>query len=376
MGLFDSIDLNGGSSNAELATLLETPVILIINVEGATRSIVPIIQGFIRFEPKINIAGVILNNIAGKRHEERLREVINHYIDIPIVGAIHRNHSLIIDERHLGLIPSNESRKVDDKVAEIAQIIGSQVDLDLLQQIAGEAPPFYKTVQTAEKAPALSPLRIGIAQDAAFGFYYPDDLKKFRALGAELVPFSPLEDPLLPEGLDGLFIGGGFPETHLEQLASNQRIKTSIATAIEEGLPCYAECGGLMYLSRGIEWRGDRASMVGIIPASCRVYKKPVGRGYARLETTAHHPWPFTDVAGEFPAHEFHYSELDELSSDFSYAYRMVRGAGINGENDGFIYKNLLANYIHLRSVASTPWVARFLTFVEEIKNNRLQSAN
>ena len=120
MGLFDSIDLNGGSSNAELATLLETPVILIINVEGATRSIVPIIQGFIRFEPKINIAGVILNNIAGKRHEERLREVINHYIDIPIVGAIHRNHSLIIDERHLGLIPSNESRKVDDKVAEIA----------------------------------------------------------------------------------------------------------------------------------------------------------------------------------------------------------------------------------------------------------------
>ena len=374
MGLFDSVDLDGSTSNAELAALLKTPVILIINVEGATRSIVPIIQGFIGFESKINIAGVILNNIAGKRHEERLRKVINHYIDIPIVGAIHRNPDLVIDERHLGLVPSNESHEVDAKVAEIARIVGAQVDLDLLLKIADNAPQFHNTGQNSTTPPTYSPLRIGIAQDAAFGFYYPDDLEQFIDLGAELIPFSPLVDQQLPERLDGLFIGGGFPETHLGQLDSNQSMKASIATAIERGLPCYAECGGLMYLSQGIEWQGEMASMVGVIPVNCRVHKKPVGRGYARMETSEQHPWPFTAVNGEFPAHEFHYSELDELPSDIVYAYRLIRGTGIDGQNDGIIYKNLLANYIHLRSVGSTPWVHYFLTFVAEIKDNRLQS--
>ncbi|NOR52272.1 MAG: cobyrinate a,c-diamide synthase, partial [Gammaproteobacteria bacterium] len=284
MGLFDSIDLEGCSSNAGLAALLETPVILIINVKGATRSVVPIIQGFIGFEPKVNIAGVILNNIAGKRHEERLREVINHYIDIPIVGAIHRNLDLIIDERHLGLVPSNESQEVDNKVTQIARIIGSQIDLDLLLKIAEGAPEFQRAVQAAEQSRSHPPLRIGIAQDAAFGFYYPDDLQRFSELGAELIPFSPLKDSQLPERLDGLFIGGGFPETHLRQLASNQSMKSAIAASIEGGLPSYAECGGLMYLSQSIEWQGERLSMVGVVPAKCRVYKKPIGRGYACLE--------------------------------------------------------------------------------------------
>ncbi|MCW8825245.1 MAG: cobyrinate a,c-diamide synthase [Gammaproteobacteria bacterium] len=372
MGLFDSLDVDGSSSNAELAALLETPVILIINVEGATRSIVPVIQGFIGFDAKINIAGVILNNIAGKRHEERLREVISHYIDIPIVGAIHRNRSLKIDERHLGLIPSNESREVDDKIAEITQAISAQVDLDLLLTIA-ETAPDIKPHSSATVSPLSStPLRIGVAQDAAFGFYYPDDLQRFASEGAELVPFSPLKDSRLPDSLDGLFIGGGFPETHLEQLAANQNMKDAIAAAIEGGLPCYAECGGLMYLSQSIEWQGDRAPMVGVVPATCKVHKKPIGRGYAYLQTTQHHPWPFTDIGGEFPAHEFHYSHLENLPADSHFGYRMVRGSGIDHHSDGYIYKNLLANYIHLRSVGSTPWIEKFLSFVAQKSPKRL----
>jgi len=376
MGLYDSIDLEGRNSNAGLAALLDTPVILIINVNGATRSIVPIIQGYIAFDPTINIAGVILNNVASKRHEKRLREVINHYIDIPIVGAIQRNQDLIINERHLGLVPSNESHEVDSKVAKITQIVGTQVDLDLLLKIADSAPQFHNIGQSSTTPPTISPLRIGIAQDAAFGFYYPDDLMQFTELGAELIPFSPLNDAQLPERLDGLFIGGGFPETHLGQLATNQGMKASIAAAIDDGLPCYAECGGLMYLSRGIEWQEEQASMAGVIPVDCKVYKKPLGHGYAHLETTEDHPWPFTAINGEFPAHEFHYSELDELPSDIVYAYRLIRGTGINGQNDGIIYKNLLANYIHLRSVGGTPWVRHFLTFVAEIRDNRLQSVS
>lgn len=372
MGLFDSLDVNGSRSNAELAALLNVPVILIINVEGATRSIVPIIQGFIGFDPNINIAGVILNNIAGKRHEERLREVINHYIDIPIVGAIHRNRSLKIDERHLGLIPSNESREVDDKVAEIAQAVGAQVDLEQLLTIAKDAPKI-QSVNLAESNSDGSPtLRIGIAQDAAFGFYYPDDLRTFATQGAELVSFSPLKDQQLPDDLDGLFIGGGFPETHLEQLSANLGMRDSIAAAIEAGLPCYAECGGLMYLSQSIEWGDERAAMVGVVPATCKVHKKPIGRGYAHLETTQDHPWPFTAFDGEFPAHEFHYSHLENLPADSRFGYRMIRGSGIDHHYDGFIYKNLLANYIHLRSVGSTPWIERFLEFVAQKRDKRL----
>lgn len=371
MGLFDSLDVDGSRSNAELAALLDVPVILIINVEGATRSIVPIIQGFIGFDSNINIAGVILNNIAGKRHEERLREVINHYIDIPIVGAIHRNRSLKIDERHLGLIPSNESREVDEKVAEIAQAVGAQVDLDLLIKIAETAPALTMSKPDTREH-TLQPLRVGIAQDAAFGFYYPDDLQNFTSQGAELISFSPLKDRQLPADLDGVFIGGGFPETHLEQLSSNESMKQSIAEAIENGLPCYAECGGLMYLSQSIEWQDARASMVGVVPASCKVHKKPIGRGYAQLKTTQDHPWPFTAVGGEFPAHEFHYSHLENLPTDSRFGYRMIRGSGIDHHYDGFIYKNLLANYIHLRSVGSTPWIERFLEFVVQKRDERL----
>jgi len=376
MGMFDSLDLEGCHSNAELAELLEAPVILIVDVQGATRSIVPLIQGFINFDSGANIAGIILNNVAGQRHEMRLREVIGHYIDRPVVGAIHRNSTLAIDERHLGLIPSNESSEVEAKVSQIGKIVGSQVDLELLIKIANNAPAVLGKTLSGKNLPQLPPLRIGIAQDAAFGFYYPDDLQQFIALGAELIPFSPLNDSVIPGELDGLFIGGGFPETHLQQLGHNREMQESIAKAIESGIPCYAECGGLMYLSQSIEWQGAKESMVGIIPAGCQVHKKPIGRGLAQLETTEHHPWPFTTIDAAFPAHEFHYSELAPLPAESRYAYRMVRGSGIGGQADGFIYKNLLANYTHLRSVDATPWVAHFLEFVAQKRTSRLQSAS
>ncbi len=371
MGLFDSLDVDGSRSNAELAALLELPVILIINVEGATRSIVPLIQGFIAFDSKIDIGGLILNNIASQRHEERLREVIGHYIDIPIVGAIHRDRLLGIDERHLGLIPTIESREVDEKIAAIAQAVGRQVDLELLMKIAKTAPT-VKTDPVKLVPPRLPTLKIGIARDAAFGFYYPDDLQTFIAQGAELIPFSPLNDSQLPADLDGLFIGGGFPETHLQQLSANVTMRDSIAEAIGSGLPCYAECGGLIYLSQSIEWQDERAQMVGVVPANCRVDKRPIGYGYAQLETTQDHPWPFTPVGAQFSAHEFHYSNLGDLSGDSRFGYRMIRGSGIAHHYDGFIINNLLASYIHLRSTGATPWIAQFLKFVAQKCDKRL----
>lgn len=368
MGLFDSIDVEGRHSNAALAALLQTPVILVVNVLGMTRSVVPIILGYENFDPSIRIAGVILNSVAGKRHEERLREVFARYIDIPLLGCIHRDPQLAISERHLGLVPSNEAVAVDGKLDYIAAAIARQVDLDRLMAIARSVPPL-----PAPESPPFSPrpesggrkVRIGIARDAAFGFYYPGDLERLEEAGADLVPFDALHDTQLPV-VDGLFIGGGFPETHMDALAANSGLREAIREAIEGGMPAYAECGGLMYLARSIRWGERSAAMVGIIPGDVVMYEKPQGRGYVRLRETGANPWPREGIPAEFDAHEFHYSMLENLSSGLTYAYDMLRGTGIDGRHDGIVYRNLVANYVHLRDVDGYHWTRRFVNFVRQ----------
>ncbi len=368
MGLFDSIDVEGEHSNAALAVLLQTPVILVVNVLGMTRSVVPIILGYQHFDPDIRIAGVILNSVAGKRHEERLREVFARYIDIPLLGCIHRDPELAISERHLGLVPSNEAVEVDAKLDYIAAAIERQVDMAQLMDIARSAPPL-----AAESSEGKAPrpegggmtVRIGIARDAAFGFYYPGDLEQLQQAGAELVPFDTLHDRQLP-AVDGLFIGGGFPEAHMATLEANTGLRHAIHAAIEAGLPAYAECGGLMYLARAIRWGEQRCEMVGIIPGEVVMYEKPQGRGYVRLRETSHHPWPGASAPAEFYAHEFHYSMLENLAPGLTYAYDMVRGTGIDGRHDGIVYRNLVANYVHLRDVEDYHWARRFVDFVRQ----------
>jgi len=368
MGLFDSLDVEGKESNAEMAKLLQAPVVLVLDVKGATRSIVPIILGFQQFDPELNIAGLILNKVAGNRHESRLREVIGHYCDIPVIGAIHRNPRLEIDERHLGLIPSNEAAEVEAKLSEISEIIASQVDLETLQKIAANAP----STQIIDMQPPQSPeesVRIAVARDEAFGFYYPDDIQALQQAGAELVSFSPLQDACLPEDIDGLFIGGGFPETQMATLEANTSMRQSIRQAIEAGLPCYAECGGLMYLSRSVRWGEQCCQMVGIIPGNTVMHEKPVGRGYARIVETGAGPWPQSEAETRYQVHEFHYSSLENLPQGLQYAYKMERGHGIDRQHDGFVYKNLLANYVHLRDVANNHWTRRFVDFVRDTRH-------
>ncbi len=372
MGLFDSIDVEGQGSNAAMAKLLQAPVVLVLDVKGATRSIVPIILGFRQFDPQLNIAGVILNKVAGKRHEERLREAIAHYSDIPVLGAIHRDSRLALDERHLGLIPSNEASNVEEKLSEIASIIASQVDLEALKRLAVTAPlPLLS--ETFEKIPKRSPadIRIAIARDAAFGFYYPDDLEQFQSAGAVLVPFDTLHDSALPEDIDGVFIGGGFPESRMEELEANAAMRHSIHQAIENGLPAYAECGGLMYLSRSLRWGDRHCEMVGIIPGDTVMHDKPIGRGYARIVETDTAPWPGSEPGRCHHVHEFHYSSLENLPAGLQYAYRLERGHGIDRQHDGFLYKNLMANYVHLRDVDANHWTQRFIGFVRAVRDSR-----
>jgi cobyrinic acid a,c-diamide synthase len=362
MGLFDSLDVEGTQSNAALAALLGSPVVLVVDVRGMTRSVVPLLLGFQRFDPAIRIGGVIFNKVAGARHATRLREALAHYTDLPLLGLVHRDTRLGIDERHLGLIPSNEQAEAQRVLQGITTAVADYIDLDALERLAATAAP-VATVPAAARPATGEPVRIGIARDRAFGFYYPDDLEALQTAGARLVPIDTLHDARLPE-LDGLFIGGGFPETQMDALAANTALRNALRTAIEAGLPTYAECGGLMYLTRSITWNGRRAEMAGVIQADTVMTDKPVGRGYTRLRATGEAPWAPCPVSHAFDAHEFHYSHLENIPAGLTYAYEVERGAGIDGRHDGIVYKNLLANYAHLRHLAGSPWAGAFVDFV------------
>ena len=372
-GLYDGLDLDGSNSNAALASLLKAPVILVLDARGMTRGIAPLILGYQAFDNDINIAGVILNQLGGSRHEQKLHAVIEHYTDVKVIGSVYKNPALSIDERHLGLMPSNEDDSADLKIQQIRDVVKDQVDLNLLREIANTANAFPDV--SNQKQPSIkisSPLKIGIVENDAFGFYYPDDLDAIKATGAQLISIDTIRDTTLPE-IDGLFIGGGFPETRINELEKNSHMREQIKQALDNGLPCYAECGGLMYLSRSLNWNDQQGEMVGFLPADCVMHKAPQGRGYIQLEETSLHPWknfnpaPAPVIAG----HEFHYSALENLPADVKFAYQVKRGAGINGEADGIVISNTLASYAHLRDTAANHWAQRFIQFVQQCKHNR-----
>jgi len=364
-GLYDGLSLDGSNSNAALAKLLDLPVFLVIDARGMTRGIAPLILGYQAFDKDIQIAGVILNQLGGSRHESKLREVIEHYTDVPVVGAIQYDERLSIIERHLGLMPSNESIAASAKVKQIGDAIAEQVDLDKLLTLSQK-----EQAPVPAKACAFPPsvggkrVRIGIARDRAFGFYYADDLDALEAAGATLVPFDTLNDPHLPE-VDALYIGGGFPEACAIELEANTALRSEIRQVIDKGMPVYAECGGMMYLSRSIAFQGRSYEMVGAIPGDVKMHAKPVGRGYVHLREDPEHPWPRQDSpATQIRAHEFHYSSLENLPPDLHFAYHVERGHGITGRRDGLILNNLLASYTHLRTIGSCNWAFRFVAFI------------
>lgn len=366
-GLYDGLDLHGSNSNAALAAQLDSPVVLVLDTQGMTRGVAPLILGYQAFDNDIRIAGVILNKVGGTRHEGKLRRVIEHYTDVPVLGAVHRSEDMHITERHLGLVPSNEAEQSQRKIALMGQRVAEEVDLERLLEVA-ESGGAVKAADPDTLQPAAAqsrpPVRIAYAKDSAFGFYYAGDLDALRRAGADLVPFSPLNDNQLPP-LDGLLLGGGFPETHMEKLAQNDAIGRQIRDFIEAGGAAYAECGGLMYLSRSLTWKAKRVRMLGLVPADVVMHDRPQGRGYVRLQETSHHPWP---GGGKVAAHEFHYSALENVSEQVNFAYRVERGYGIDGHQDGIRYRNLLASYAHMRDTRRNHWAARFVDFVRQCK--------
>ena len=357
-GLHDGMDLDGTDSSAALAALLRAPVLLLIDAGGITRGIAPLLLGLRAFTPLVRIAGVVLNKVAGARHEAKLRAAIAHYTDIPVLGVLPRDPTLAIAERHLGLEPANEADAAGLRIARLGAAIAAGVDLDQVLAAAGTAPKLRGA--TASAMASLPPRgRVGVARDAAFGFYYADDLELLRQEGFVAVAFDTLGDPHLPPGLDGLFIGGGFPETQMEALEANTSLRAEIRAAVLGGLPVYAECGGLMYLSRSITWQGTRRAMVGALPADAVVHTRPQGKGLVRLRETGLSPWPGMP-AEPLAGHEFHHAALENLPPEIRFAYDVLRGHGITGEADGIVVQRTLAAFTHLRGVGQHPWPRRF----------------
>ncbi|MEE8305917.1 MAG: cobyrinate a,c-diamide synthase, partial [Gammaproteobacteria bacterium] len=317
-GLYDGLDVEGSDSNAAMAKVLSAPVVLVIDTSGMTRGIAALIGGYLDFDRDVDIRGVILNKVGGTRHEGKLRAALERYTDTEVLGAIGRDRTLEIPERHLGLVPANESDRADVTITRLADAVSAGVDVERLIEIAGAADLPSATKPTATPAKPDPDVRIAIARDAAFGFYYQDDLEAFDDAGAELIPFDTLGDSRLPEA-DGLFIGGGFPETHLAALSANQSLLTDIRQALAWGMPAYAECGGLMYLSRSIDWQGEKHEMVAAVPGDIIVDDRPQGRGYVLVEETGRSLWPSAlrealNPGAGIPAHEFHYARLENLS--------------------------------------------------------------
>jgi len=358
-GLYDGVSLDGADSNAALAKLLKAPVVLVLDTVGTTRGIAPLLLGYQAFDPEVNIAGVILNKVGGPRHESKLRAAVEAYTDMSVIGAIGKSAELEIGERHLGLTTPAETGAFTSAIARIGEIVGGSVDLDALRAIAATAPVL--PLAPPSSAPPVPTVKIGIARDTAFGFYYADDLEALKAAGAELVFFNTLTDAQLPK-VDGLFIGGGFPETQMAKLEANASLRADIKAKIEAGLPTYAECGGLMYLCKSLSWHGETHQMVGAVKGDAVMNARPQGRGYTRMKSLG----GLWEKGTEVLAHEFHYAGVDNLPEDTNFAYEVLRGHGIDGKNDGVLAYNMLAGFCHFRNSDATPWAYRFVNFVSQ----------
>jgi cobyrinic acid a,c-diamide synthase len=369
-GLYDGIDLAGSTSTAELAKLLKTPVLLCVDCTKITRTMAAVISGLIQFDADVMIKGVVLNRVAGARHERILRDNIEHYCGIPVLGAIPKLKTQIFPERHMGLVPTPEHDWAAESTDTAASIAAEYIDLDAvyahiqdlpdLKFVASDQQPAAGSQESTIASHMVniengSPRpRIGIIKDSAFQFYYPENIDALKAAGAEIVFISPLSQNDLP-ALDALYIGGGFPETHAQPLAENKSFRNALKAMAEDGLPIYAECGGLMYLGQELVLDEKSYPMVGVLPLTFDFFSRPQGHGYTVV--TVENDNPYYETGTQIRGHEFHYSRVLKWSgAEKDLVFRMQRGVGITRDKDGICYKNVLATYTHIHAAGTPQW--------------------
>lgn len=364
MGLYDGMDMQGSSSTAEIAKITRTPVLLVVDATRMTRSIAAMVMGYQHFDPQVHIVGVVLNKVARARHEKIAREAIEEFCKIPVLGSIPKDAKLTIPDRHLGLVTNGEMPETDSLIEYFADVICEHVDLNKVLTIAQSAPeiPHYAITKafnySSIKDRGFSP-KIGFIKDAAFSFYYPENLEALENMGANVVAISALKDRQLPEDLDGLYIGGGFPEVFAAELEVNRTLREEIRRAGEKGLPIYAECGGLMYLGRSLISPSKSFDMVGLLPLDTQMESKPQGHGYTIMEAGPNQIWFAKET--EIKGHEFHNSRVINLASNVVFGLKVKRGYGIDGKHDGICYKNVFASYNHIHSLGCPEWAKRMV---------------
>lgn len=378
-GLYDSIDVNGDASSAEVAKLLHTPVILCVDCTKTTRTMAAIISGCQRFDADLHIAGIILNRVAGGRHESILRQNIEHYCGTPVLGAVPKLREDHLPERHMGLVPTPEHDLAVTAVDAAADMASRYLDLDALEEVARQVEPgpglgnqdasigTEPSEISAEAASGGRPV-IGVIRDSAFQFYYPDNFTALTQAGADLVFLSAL-DGAVP-AIDALYIGGGFPETHAERLAANAKFRERIKLLADEGLPIYAECGGLMYLGEALDIGGHRYPMTGVLPAVFGLADRPQGLGYTML--TVDRPNPYFPEGTQIRGHEFRYSEvLEWRGSEDRLVFAMNRGTGFLHRRDGIVHRNVLATYTHIHALGVPHWAPALVANARVYRRSR-----
>ena len=396
----DFNEVNLGFS-AELAKLLDLPLILCIDGTKTTRTMAAVVSGCVNFDPDLKLKGVVLNRVAGPRHERILRNSIEHHCGIPVLGAMPKQRQQRFPERHMGLVPTYEHQWAHEAKAFIRQLAQKYVDLDAIRQVAEgthdwapgdqqsqvctdiqfkdepfEAQPdaveiHAQTEAAAKKTKSTTTAdpnkpRIGVIRDSAFQFYYPENLEALENAGAELVFTSPLKENDLP-ALDALYIGGGFPETHATKLAQNRSYAKQLKSQAEAGLPIYAECGGLMYLGKELVLLEGTFAMTGVLPVVFGFSKRPQGHGYTLLQVTQENP--YFKVGTRLKGHEFHYSTVEKFNgTETDMAFAMERGTGITKGLDGLCRNNVLATYTHIHALGTPQWAPALVEQARKFK--------
>ncbi len=388
-GLYDCINTEGLTSTAELAKLLDLPVILCLDATKATRTMAAVVMGCTHFDSAVKIKGVIFNHVAGARHEKILRDSIEHHCGIPVIGAIPKLRQQIFPERHMGLVPTYEHQWAQDAAGSIAELAEKHLDMTAIVEMAvrrssgvgatAPEPPGGNIFPPAPlpAVPAPQPRDsdrpvIGIIRDSAFQFYYPENLEALVHAGADLVITSPLFEDNLPQ-VDALYIGGGFPETHAARLAKNVTYREQLRRLADMGLPIYAECGGLMFLGETLELDEGSYAMAGVLPIRFGFCKRPQGHGYATVRVTK--PNPFFALGQTLKGHEFHYSKVlnDHLAED-QLAFDMIRGAGIVSGRDGLCRHNVLATYLHIHALGTPQWAPALVSQARRFRHQKGRS--
>ncbi len=368
-GLYDGVNADGGYSTAELALALDLPVLLVVNCSKTTRTVAAMVLGCMKLDERVKICGVVLNQIATKRHQAVVTEAVERYTGLPVLGAVPRMKRDIFPMRHLGVTPHQEYEGSDAAMALLAETAAASLDLNRIEECMARVDDWVPDEVEKE---AEQKLRIGVLMDAAFQFYYSENLEALEAAGAELVNINALEEEELPV-LDGLYIGGGFPETSAGKLAANVSFRESVKTAAEAGLPIYAECGGLIYLGNSIEIEGEEFSLTGVFPIRFGMSKKPQAHGYSIFEADGANP--FYEKGTEVKGHEFRYSIVLEWPGDSSeLALQMKRGVGFMDGRDGLCYRNVLALYTHVHALGTPEWAEGFMNRCHALKQVDLNS--